>query len=750
LVDQIEVLSKVTELLADPKYSNTPCALAVVVRSLIETPTHQAESASFCLALAQALWSGPPLTPNPEEALSALETEVVPQPQDVDQKSLKISHPGHMSALMQEPNTTIEPEMAKEEKAITIKNTPTSRDIAGADAGDSADADGDADVGADPKSAEDALESSSDADADAASATDASVTPGDAVSMLGDKAKQANDMFRQLRKVPLLRNLDDPEVRKLLPAFTQMEFKKGDTIIKQGNPIHDNSMFYILESGSVDIVINRTTVATRDGIYFGEKGLLEDEPRSASIIAATDIKCIAITRLHFKGLARLDVRIQAAFDFRIEVMDTHDSELRKKVQIEEEASIARSIALARAPRPKLERNETLKTVIVTGEKLRGTMLKKKRSLLYQAEHFSQLLVFKPENPYRMTWDMYMMVLIMYYAFAVPVRLGFSQDPTYPMLEHFFTICFALDILINFNTALIGQGDLLVFNRGKIARDYLKAWFWIDLVATFPFELVIGGGDSSDSGDSGSSSAGVGKLGRLGKIFRLMRIFKLLRILKLGRILRRFKHTTNVNPNWFLLGRTIAVMAFTLHWTACLYWWITANQPADEYGRAEGSDDELFLPPAFIQEARFTDQYGYAFFWAISVVTGIGWDIVPATGLEVSQRRLTALGAGGSCVANMLDPHNARLSFVWPSTCVDSTYWGTLSSLGSHTITPLSFTPHSFTPLSFTPHSFTPQSFTPHSFTPHSFTGGFLVDHDPAWYRAVHHHSRLSHVNRGQH
>jgi hypothetical protein len=49
-----------------------------------------------------------------------------------------------------------------------------------------------------------------------------------------------------------------------------------------------------------------------------------------------------------------------------------------------------------------------------------------------------------------------MGLILYYAFAVPMRLGFGQDPKYPMLEHFFTGCFALDMLINFNTALIGQ------------------------------------------------------------------------------------------------------------------------------------------------------------------------------------------------------------------------------------------------------------------------------------------------------
>jgi hyperpolarization activated cyclic nucleotide-gated potassium channel 2 len=203
----------------------------------------------------------------------------------------------------------------------------------------------------------------------------------------------------------------------------------------------------------------------------------------------------------------------------------------------------------------------------------------------------------------------MMVLIMYYAFAVPVRLGFSLDPQYPTLEHVFTICFALDILVNFNTALIGQGALLVLDRGEIARDYLKAWFWIDVVATFPFELVIGGDGENGSG---SSTAGVGKLGRLGKIFRLLRIFKLLRILKLGRILKRFKNTTRWNPNWYLLGRTIAIMAFTLHWTACGYWWIIDNQPADHFNRAEecGHQDcpeQLFRPPEFIRQADHSDQ-----------------------------------------------------------------------------------------------------------------------------------------------
>jgi hypothetical protein len=240
---------------------------------------------------------------------------------------------------------------------------------------------------------------------------------------------------------------------------------------------------------------------------------------------------------------------------------------------------------------------------------------------------SQSTIFMPENPKRMGWDICMMGLILYYAFAVPTRIGFSQEPKYPMLEHFFTGCFAVDILINFNTAVIGPRGTLIVQRRLIAQDYLKAWFWIDFVATFPFEMVTGG--EGEDGE-GSNTAGVA---RLGKVFRLLRIFKLLRILKLGRILQRFQYSTSINPNWYLLGRTAAVMVFMLHWTACGYWMVVANQPADGYGRTEEHHEE-WLPPPFVLHAPFTNQYLFAFFWAISVVTGAGWDIIPATSMEV--------------------------------------------------------------------------------------------------------------------
>ena len=40
---------------------------------------------------------------------------------------------------------------------------------------------------------------------------------------------------------------------------------------------------------------------------------------------------------------------------------------------------------------------------------------------------------------------YMMCLIIYYAFAVPIRVGFDMDPQSKDLENFFTACFWMDV-----------------------------------------------------------------------------------------------------------------------------------------------------------------------------------------------------------------------------------------------------------------------------------------------------------------
>ena len=49
--------------------------------------------------------------------------------------------------------------------------------------------------------------------------------------------------------------------------------------------------------------------------------------------------------------------------------------------------------------------------------------------------------------------------------------------------------FLFDILINFNTAIFKKG-LLINDRKVIIKNYLKLWFWIDLVSSFPYTTTF--------------------------------------------------------------------------------------------------------------------------------------------------------------------------------------------------------------------------------------------------------------------
>jgi CRP-like cAMP-binding protein len=339
LVGQIEVLNTVTNLLADPKYSSAPCALAVVMKSLIEAPAHQAESASFCLALADALWLGDPSTP-PNS------TKTPPQ-QNI--------RPVGTASLAEAPVLSPKLSISGPHRCSIPKQTQGYRGEAP------------------EKQVDDTIQPAAGAGAGAGA----------------ENERKSMETFEQLRKLPLLRNLHDTEVKKLVRSFKQIDYPKGAFVMKQNEKITEDSMFYFLASGSVDIVVDGTSVGTREGIYFGEKGLLNDQPRSASIIAVTDIQCMCMTRRDFHQLSRLDDNIKKAFDFRMEVMADRDLKLKK------------SETITRKDTTRAYRSESSTLLSASF----ATAQKSTRKMARTIKLVSDSMIFKPENPYRMLWDM---------------------------------------------------------------------------------------------------------------------------------------------------------------------------------------------------------------------------------------------------------------------------------------------------------------------------------------------------------
>jgi CRP/FNR family cyclic AMP-dependent transcriptional regulator len=75
------------------------------------------------------------------------------------------------------------------------------------------------------------------------------------------------------------------------------EFKAGEVIFKQGDPAPE---FYVIQSGKVDIRLgNRLLGMLSDHDIFGEMALIDAAPRSATAIAATDVKLVPVGEKQF-------------------------------------------------------------------------------------------------------------------------------------------------------------------------------------------------------------------------------------------------------------------------------------------------------------------------------------------------------------------------------------------------------------------------------------------------------------------
>jgi len=106
-----------------------------------------------------------------------------------------------------------------------------------------------------------------------------------------------------LKKVSLLAGLTPDELRTVAERLTYSPFAQGEIITRQGNVAH---WLYILTAGDADIVIDGDSGARRfintlgAGSFFGEAGLLTGAPRSATVVARTNVECYRLDKESFE------------------------------------------------------------------------------------------------------------------------------------------------------------------------------------------------------------------------------------------------------------------------------------------------------------------------------------------------------------------------------------------------------------------------------------------------------------------
>jgi CRP-like cAMP-binding protein len=112
-----------------------------------------------------------------------------------------------------------------------------------------------------------------------------------------DKTALAPDGLDLLRGVPMLAVLPERIIERLARMSAIVEFTAGSTVFSEGD---EGDRFYIIEHGDVDVTYDGQVL--RDltvGDSFGEIALIRDIPRTATIVATTDVVLRAIERRHF-------------------------------------------------------------------------------------------------------------------------------------------------------------------------------------------------------------------------------------------------------------------------------------------------------------------------------------------------------------------------------------------------------------------------------------------------------------------
>ncbi|VEL15031.1 unnamed protein product [Protopolystoma xenopodis] len=58
-----------------------------------------------------------------------------------------------------------------------------------------------------------------------------------------------------------------------------------------------------------------------------------------------------------------------------------------------------------------------------------------------------------------------------------------------MTDTIVDIIFCIDIVLNFHTSFVGPGGEVIADPRVIRLNYLRGWFWLDLLAWLPYELI---------------------------------------------------------------------------------------------------------------------------------------------------------------------------------------------------------------------------------------------------------------------
>jgi CRP/FNR family transcriptional regulator, cyclic AMP receptor protein len=122
--------------------------------------------------------------------------------------------------------------------------------------------------------------------------------PGDDGS--GNRSTEVRERMdpARLEGLALFAELDDDERAEVAACVREVEVAAGDTVATQGDNAYE---FFVIEAGEAEVRRGDEVIASlRQGEVFGETGVLMTGIRTASVVAVTPMRLVAMFSREFK------------------------------------------------------------------------------------------------------------------------------------------------------------------------------------------------------------------------------------------------------------------------------------------------------------------------------------------------------------------------------------------------------------------------------------------------------------------
>ncbi|KAF8678498.1 hypothetical protein HU200_046252 [Digitaria exilis] len=202
------------------------------------------------------------------------------------------------------------------------------------------------------------------------------------------------------------------------------------------------------------------------------------------------------------------------------------------------------------------------------------------------------------------WQGFLIVLVVYSAWASPFELALEKAATAPLLvvNLVVDVFFAIDIAVSFFVAYFDRSaNLFIDDRRKIATRYLaRPWFAMDVASTIPFQIIY-------HLVSGRSSG-----------FRYLNLLRLWRLRRVSKLFSRLEKDIRFNYFYTRLIKLIGVTLFALHTSACIFLWMAFHHRGDTEQTWLGSQVHDFA------DRSVWVGYTYAVYWSITTLATVGY------------------------------------------------------------------------------------------------------------------------------